>query len=133
MGDVINQLVTNQPAQQTEGPTLPDDVRLWKATQALLFPWKRGSFRGWTAEAGAALGFKTGTVKRWACPSSRGMGHVAIDRIAALLESHAARSSELARLWRAHATTLPDNHPVPWFRKSRLLERDGWRSRPRKG
>jgi hypothetical protein len=108
------------------------DAALWVATKALLWPWKRGSFRGWSVEAGEALGYVPGTLRAWDQKSSRGIGKPAIDRIATLLESRAAQSSELARAWRAHAATLPDNYPVPWFRKSRLLEKDGWRSKPRK-
>lgn len=133
MGDVINQLVTNQPVERLPYATNSAGVELWLATRAVFWPWRFREYRGWMKESAKALGVSHRTTERWAFPGSRGVGKPSCERIAALLESRAAQASELARLWRAHAATLPDAHPVPWFRKSRLLERDGWRSRPRKG
>jgi len=108
------------------------DIALWRATLALLWPHKRGAFRGWSNAAANALGFSAATVRRWGSPGGAGVSVTAARRIAALLRSHATRAADLAAAWAAYADDRESAYrAAPWFRVSRLAERDSWRSKPR--
>ena len=108
------------------------DIALWRATLALLWPHKFRQYRGQYPAAASALRFDQTTVERWAHKGGPGVSVTAARRIAALLRSHATRAADLAAAWASYADDRESAYrAAPWFRVSRLEERDAWRSKPR--
>jgi hypothetical protein len=112
---------------------LARDIQLWRATLALLWPYRQREYPGYARAAATALSFAVATVRRWNARNGPGISVTAARRIATLLRSHATRATALAADWEAYAADRAATWtPPPYFRSARLAESDGWRSTKKK-
>ena len=102
---------------------------LWLHTVALLWPWKRFAYGGWSIQSAETLGYAKATVRRWKSRGGSGVSSDAAARIAAHLETHATMAATLAAEWRRYGAERASIEAarVPFFRKRAA----GWRASPR--